>query len=151
MTMTERQVSDERTPEEAWSEVGRQFETLGESLARAFRAAWESEETRRHVQSVQEGLEKMVNQVTQAVEDASQSPRGQQLRAEAEKTADSLRAASERTWQEAQPHLLAALKTVNAELKRVADRVEGRDVPSDTDDAMDAGETDEPTDGSGQE
>jgi hypothetical protein len=134
--MTEEQTREEHTAEEAWSEVGRQFEALGESLARAFRAAWESEETRRQVQSVQDGLEKMVSKVNRAVEDAGQSPQVQKLRAEADKTAESLRAAGEQTWQEAQPHLLAALSKINAELKRVIDRIEPRQTPSDEPDAQ---------------
>jgi uncharacterized coiled-coil protein SlyX len=128
--MSEEHTGEERTSEEAWSEVGRQFEALGESLAKAFRAAWEREETRRQVQSVQDGLEKMVNKVNRAVEDAGQSPQGQKLRTEAAKTAESLRAAGEQTWQEAQPHLLAALAKINAELKRVVDRMEGRETAS---------------------
>jgi hypothetical protein len=132
--MSEEQTSEERTPEQAWSEVGRQFEALGESLARAFRAAWESDETRRQVQSVQDGLEKMVNNVNRAVEDAGRSPQAEKLRTEAAKTAQSLRAAGEQTWQEAQPHLLAALTKINAELKRVVDRMEGRETaPHDSD------------------
>ena len=128
--MTEEQTSKERTPEEAWSEVGTQFEVLGESLARAFRAAWEGEETRRQVQSVQDGLEKMVSNVNRAVEDAGQSLQGIKLRAEAEKTAESLRTAGEQAWQDAQPHLLAALTSINAELKRAIDRLERRETPS---------------------
>lgn len=128
--MPEEQTSEEHTREEAWSEIGRQFEALGESLARAFRAAWESEETRRHVQSVQDGLEKMVNKVNRAVEDASQSPQGKKLRTEAVKTAESLRTAGEQTWQEAQPHLLSALTKINAELQGIIDRMERREAPS---------------------
>jgi hypothetical protein len=142
--MPEKETSGEHTPQEAWGEVGRQFEALGESLARAFRAAWESEETRRHVQSVQDGLEKMVDKVNRAVEDVSQSTQGKQLRTEAEKTAESLRKAGEQTWQEAQPHLLSALTKINAELKEVIDRMEQRSIqsqdPSGDDTASDAEE-----------
>ena len=128
--MSEEQTSEQRPSEEAWSEVGKQFEELGESLARAFRSAWESEETRQQVQSVQDGLEKMVNKVNRAVDDARKSPQAEKLRSEATKTAESLRAAGEQTWQEAQPHLLAALTNINAELKQVIDRMERRETAS---------------------
>jgi hypothetical protein len=77
----------------------------------------------------------MVSRVNQAVEDARHSPQGERLRAEAEKTAESLRAAGEQTWQEAQPHLLAALSKINTELKQVIDRMERRQTPSDSSDA----------------
>ena len=48
-------MTDEQTTGEAWREVGRQFQALGESLATAFRTAWESEENREHVQDMKTG------------------------------------------------------------------------------------------------
>jgi hypothetical protein len=122
--MTQDQAGEKHSTEEAWSEVGRQFEALGDSLSRAFRAAWESEETRRHVEAVQDGMEKMLSKVNRAVEEASQSPQGKKLRTEAAKTAETLRAAGEQTWQDAQPHLLSALTKINTELERILDRME---------------------------
>lgn len=117
--MTEKQTTDE-----AWREVGRQFQALGESLAEAFRTAWRSEETRRHVQNMQDGLKAMVDHVDRAIKEASASPEAQKLRAEAEKAAQSARAAGEQTWQEARPHLLSALNQINAELQKMITRLE---------------------------
>lgn len=117
--MTEKQTTDE-----AWREVGRQFQALGESLAEAFRTAWRSEETRRHVQNMQDGLKAMVDHVDRAIKEASTSPEAQRLRAEAEKAAQSARAAGEQTWQEARPHLLSALNQINAELQKMITRLE---------------------------
>jgi len=75
--------TDEQTTEEAWREVGGQFQALGESLAQAFRTAWESEENRQHLQNMRAGLEAMVDEVDQAIKDASASPEGQKVRQEA--------------------------------------------------------------------
>ena len=122
--MLEEQPEVAQSSAEGWSEVGRQFEALGASLARALRAEWAREETRQHVEALRAGMEKMVSEVDRAVEDAAQSPQGQQLREHAAKTAESLRAAGEQTWQEAQPHLLSALTKINAELKAVVDCLE---------------------------
>jgi hypothetical protein len=119
--MTEK--TDKQTTEEAWREVGKQFQTLGESLAEAFRTAWESEENRRHVQNMQEGLEAMVDHVGRAMKEASASPKGEKIRGEAERAAESLRAAGEQTWQEARPHLLSALTQINAELQKMIARL----------------------------
>lgn len=126
-----RDAAQEQTADEAWREVGRQFETLGESLSRAFRAAWESQETQEQVQSMQEGLEKMVDKIEVAVKEASESERGRKLRAEAGKTADSLRAAGEQTWQEARPQLLSALSKANAELQSFIERMEEKPASED--------------------
>jgi hypothetical protein len=120
--MTEK--TEKQTTDEAWREVGRQFQALGESLAEAFRTAWGSEETRQHVQNMQDGLKAMVDHVDQAVKETSASPEAEKIRGEAEKAAESLRAAGEQTWQEVQPHLLVALKQINAELQGMIGRLE---------------------------
>lgn len=117
-------MTEEQTTEEPWREVGRQFQALGESLAQAFRTAWEDEENRQHLQDMQAGLEAMIDQVGQAIKEASESPEGQKVRQEVEKAAQSARAAGEKVWQEAQPHLLSALRQVNAELQKMVSRLE---------------------------
>jgi hypothetical protein len=118
-------MNDKRTTEETWREVGDQFKALGESLATAFRTAWEKEETREHVRGMKEGLEAMVDQVGRAIEEASASVEGQKMREEMERAAESARAAGEKTLQDAQPHLISALDTVNAELQKLIRRMEG--------------------------
>jgi len=115
--------TEKQTADEAWREVGRQFQTLGESLAEAVRTAWESEETRRHVQNMQDGLEAMAAKVDGAIKEASASSEAQKLRGEAEKAAESLREAGEQTWQEVRPHLLSALNQINAELQKMIGRL----------------------------
>ena len=117
----EEQVSDEgagqtHSPEEAWKDVGRQIEALGESLGRAFRAAWQSEETQRHVRSVETGLEQVAERIDRAVKDASESAEASKVRAEAERTAGSLRQAGEKTWEDMRPQVLSGLRQVEARL-----------------------------------
>ena len=117
-------MTDERTTEDTWREIGRQFQVLGESLAAAFRTAWESEENREHLEDMKTGLEAMVNQVDQALQDASASPEMQRARAEVEKAAESARAAGKQALREARPHLRSALRQVSDELQRMAQYLE---------------------------
>ena len=131
---------EKQTTEESWREVGRQFQALGESLAEAFRSAWESEETRQHVQNMRGGLEAMVDRVDQALKEAAASPKGEKLRQEAEKAAETLRVAGEQTWQEMQPHLLSALNQINAELRKMIDRLKGEETTSEASTAEPEGE-----------
>jgi len=121
--------TDEQTTDESWHEVGRQFKALGESLATAFRTAWESEENRQHLESMKTGLEAMVNQVGQAIQEASASPQGQKVRVEVERAAESARAAGAQALQDARPHLLSALRQVNVELQKVINRL-GQEAPT---------------------
>ena len=125
-------MTNEQTTREAWRQVGGQFQALGESLAQAFRTTWESEENLQHLQDMQSGLEAMVGEVGQAIKDASASPEGQKVRQETEKAVASARAAGEQVWQEAQPHLLSALRQVNAELQKMVGRLEEKQPASET-------------------
>ncbi|MFO7743196.1 MAG: hypothetical protein R6X31_12875 [Anaerolineae bacterium] len=129
--MKEEQVGgEEQTTEEAWEEVARRFEALGNSLDRAIRAAWEREDTQRHLASIQGGLQKMADKIDRAISEASESAEARALRSEADKAAESARLAGEQTWREARPHLLSALTRINAELERAIARMERQEPTS---------------------
>jgi hypothetical protein len=114
---------------EVWQEVGQQFQALGESLAAALRTAWHKEENRQRVQEMRSGVEAMVNEVGKAIKESAASPQVQQARTEAEKAAESLRTAGEQTVQEVRPHLLSALRQVNAELQKMISHMEQEKPP----------------------
>jgi ElaB/YqjD/DUF883 family membrane-anchored ribosome-binding protein len=117
-------MTEKMTTDEAWRQVGRQLETLGESLAETFRSAWKRAEDQQQLQEMQSGLEAMVSKVSRAIEEAGTSPEAQQARREAERTAGSLRTAGAETWREARPHVVSALDRVNTELRKLIDRLE---------------------------
>jgi ElaB/YqjD/DUF883 family membrane-anchored ribosome-binding protein len=122
--MNEEGIEEERTTQEAWREVGTRLEALGTSLGRAIRAVWEREDTQQYVESMQDGLQKMADEIDRAISEASESAEGKKLREEAEKAAESARVAGEQTWQNARPGLLSALTRINAELEQVIGRLE---------------------------
>ena len=126
------QPSEQGSPpsNETWQEIGQQFRALGESLATAVRAALENEETRRHMQELQTGLKAMINEVDQAVRDVAASPEGQRVRTEVEKAAQAARATGQQALQEAQPHLVSALRQVTAELQKLISRLEQPEPPT---------------------
>jgi adenylate cyclase len=140
--MTEEQTNQQTEPApesfgDAWREVGQQFQTLGESLAAAFRATWEDEETRQHLQGMQDGLEAMVKDIGQAIKEATASPEAQKVRGEFEKAAESIQSAGQQTLQEAQPRLLSALHQVNEELRKMISRLEQEGTASETETSPD--------------
>lgn len=110
---------------EAWQEVGRQFQALGQSLAATIQAAWQNEEVRRQAQEMKTGLEAMVNDVGQAIKETASSPKAQSVKNEAVKAAESVRSAGEETVQEVRPHLVSALQTLNEELQKLIGRLQG--------------------------
>ncbi|MBN1810786.1 MAG: hypothetical protein JXA14_03015 [Anaerolineae bacterium] len=117
-------MSEEKPTNDTWYQVGQQFQTLGESLAEAFRAAWEDEGNRQHMQGMQAGLEKMVHEVGQAIKEAGESPEGQRARAEAKKAAESAKVAGTKAWRDARPHVLSALRSLDTELQKVISQME---------------------------
>ena len=119
-----------KTPaEENWQDVGKQFQELGGSLAEAFRTAWENEENQRRLQELRAGLESMIREVGQAIDDTASSPQGQKIRAEAGRTVETLRSAGEQTVQEVRPQLINALQQLNTELQKLIERMNQRKSP----------------------
>ncbi|MCL5997649.1 MAG: hypothetical protein M1546_16570, partial [Chloroflexi bacterium] len=125
-SQTEGTQQSQHTSNEAWQEVGKQFQALGESLATAFRTAWEDEQNRKRVQEMQKGVEAMVNEVGQAIKETAKTPQAQQAKEDVKKAAESMRVAGEQTMQEVRPHLVAALQQLNDELQRLIGRMEQR-------------------------
>ena len=111
----------------SWQDVGKQFEVLGQSLAQTVRAAWENEATQRQVQEMRAGLESLVREVEKAIQDSTHTPKGQQIRQDAERAAESLKTASQQTVQEVRPHLVSALQQVNEELQRLINRMQPKE------------------------
>jgi hypothetical protein len=116
---------------EAWSEVGREFEEFGGSLAAAVRTVWTSEESQRHLKAVQEGLSEVADELSQAVKQTAASPEAHQVREQAHKAAVAARFAGEKALEEARPHLLAALRQLNVGLEKVITKMEASETPAD--------------------
>lgn len=112
--------------DESWQEVGRQFESLGATLAQALRTTWSRVESNADAQQVKASLDVLLHDVGKAVEDAAASPDGQKLKTEVNRTAQSLRTAGEQTVEEARPQIISALKQINDELQKLIQKVEAR-------------------------
>lgn len=111
--------------DDSWREVGQQFQILGQSLAAAFRASLNSEQTRGHLRNLQAGIQSMANELGQTVNEAAASPCAQDVRIKAEKAATTARFATEEALQEARPQILATLKQMNRDLERIIQHAEG--------------------------
>lgn len=113
--------------EGGWQEVGRQFQALGASLAQAFRAAWEDENTQKQVQDMRAGLESMVKDVSKAIEDSANTPQGKQIREDATKAVEAIQNAGKQTVHEIRPHLITTLQQLNEEIQKLISRMEARE------------------------
>jgi hypothetical protein len=115
----EQPINNEETTGDSWEEIGGQFRELGESLAAAFRSAWQDEANRERMQQMRTGLEAMVEEVSGAIHDGASTPEAQQIKDEMKKVASTLRETGEEKVQEVRPHLLSALRQVNEHLQTI--------------------------------
>jgi len=112
---------------QSWEDVGRQFQTLGESVAAAFRSAWGKEETRQPFLKMQAGLEGMVTEIRQVLQETFDAGDVDQIKTDVRKTVEDLAGQSKQTYQEVRPTLVNALQQVNLELQKLIDRMEEKD------------------------
>lgn len=117
---------DEQAEEraDAWQEVGEQFRLLGQSLAQAIRATWHSDETQARLRSVRAGVEEMADEIGDAVKEAIAVPEAEEVRQRVRRAAESTVTAGQQALDEARPHLLTALRQINAELQCLIERME---------------------------
>jgi carboxymethylenebutenolidase len=121
-----RTLRSEPTLNEAWQDVGKQFQVLGESLASAFKAAWHSEEVRQNLPGLQLGLEKMAEEVNKAAQEMMASEEAQKMQSEAEKAAQAAKSAGQQAVEEVRPHLRDAFRNVRSELDEFMNQMEQR-------------------------
>lgn len=124
--MSDQQPRKDSDMNDAWQEVGKQFQKLGESLAAAFQTTVNDESTRQSMKDLQDGLESAVQgirgTVQKGVSELEQNNFGEQAR----QAADSLKNAGEQTVEEVRPHLLSALEQLNRELERWIQNMHGK-------------------------
>lgn len=114
-------MSDDTPPPE--NEVVNELRNLGQNLKGILQAAWESEERRKLQSEIEAGLA----EVQKAVGGFAASPAGQRLKAEVHDLGERVR--SGRVESQLRNDLLAALRTINAELEKAAKKGKGTPPP----------------------
>ena len=107
---------DTPTPE---NELADELRNLGHNLKGILQAAWESEERRKLQNEIQAGLAEL----QKTVADFSASPSGQRLKFEMQDLGERVR--SGQVESQLRDDLLAALRTINAELEKAAKKERG--------------------------
>ena len=121
--------------EDAWQDVGKQFQKLGESLSSDSQRAWENEDNRRTLHNLSEGLKTLANDVGQALDDAAASDEGQRMRQEVEKAAKSASEVGAEACRDVRPHVVSVLNRASTELQKLIGNLEaesGTDEPSES-------------------
>jgi hypothetical protein len=112
---------------EAWTEVGQRFQSLGESLTTAFKSTWENKETQAQWEKVKADMEAAANDIGRAAKETAASAEAQQAKAEAQKTAQAAQQAGQEAFRDIKPHVLAAFRKIRSELDQAIENMEKSD------------------------
>jgi ElaB/YqjD/DUF883 family membrane-anchored ribosome-binding protein len=112
---------------EAWEDVGKQFETLGRSISAAFSTAWQDPANRAELEKIKVSIKQMADDVEKAVNEAAASEKGQKIKTEVEKAAQSMADSARETYEEVKPQVASALKQAGDELHKLVNKIEGHE------------------------
>jgi len=124
--MSDQESRKESNMNDAWQEVGKQFQRLGESLAAAFQTSVKDEPTRQNMKDLQDGLETAVQGIRGTVQKGVSELESRIFSEQARQAADSLINAGEQTVDEMRPRLLSALQQLNHELDRLIENMQSK-------------------------
>jgi len=115
-------MTDQPNPEQTNSDddLTNEFRILGQTLVEAMRTAWESPERQRLQQEIETGLNEFGATIRQESDAFRESPTGQRLKTEFDNLQERIR--SGETENRLRQELLAALRSINAELKKATQR-----------------------------
>jgi hypothetical protein len=102
---------------------------LGQQMAQAIKAAWESDDRKKLQAEILDGLQKFGDEVTEALDKAGQSETAQELRGKAEKVATDVRASS--VAEDVRKGVISGLDVINAELGKLVEKLEPKAKPTD--------------------
>jgi hypothetical protein len=101
-------------------ELGDELHNLGKNLSEFFHAMWESEERRKVQKDIENGISELGTTIHKAATDFSQTKTGQQMKADVKDLKARLQ--NGEVQEKARQEMLAALKRINQELTRAAER-----------------------------
>lgn len=127
VTTTEPEANDLN---EAWNEVGAQFQQLGSRLAAAFQRSWSATGnagTANHtMQNLRDNLRLAADRVDQAIRDSSEATREDRIN-----TIRVTRRASEQSLEEARLLTAATLRKLNRQLDHLVEHMDSDDISND--------------------
>jgi hypothetical protein len=102
---------------------------LGQQMAYAIKAAWESDDRRKLQAEILDGLQKFGDEVSVALDKAGQSETAKDLRVKAEKVATDVRASA--VAEDVRKGVISGLDVLNAEMSKLVEKLEPKATPVD--------------------
>jgi hypothetical protein len=111
-------MSEKTTPE---GDLRDEFRNLGQNLKRVINTAWESEERKKVQADIQDGLDELYQAINKMIDEFKVSETGKKVIKEVDDFGERLRSGEVRD--QAREGILTALKKMNAELEKAADKL----------------------------
>lgn len=111
----------------AWDAVVEDFQHLGNSLSAAVKEMWSDERNREQLKQFRTGLEDMVKQVGNTIDEASKSEQANNVRQEVKKAATDVRGLGSKVYTDSKPHLVGLLQNISSGLDNIIQRLEKSD------------------------
>lgn len=108
------------TPPNPQENLSDEFRRLGQNLVDTMRSAWDSPERKRLQDEIGDGLDELAKTIRLEVDAFQQSPTGQRIRSDVEDFRQRVRKGE--VEEKLREDLLAALRAINDELKKVSAR-----------------------------
>lgn len=109
-----------------WSDIGRQLEELGASVAGYIRATMDDPETKRHAAEVRAQLQHAASAVGEAMSEGAHSETGQKVYNAATSVAGAAVATGQKVAGEVRPHLADAIRKANEAVRAAAESMTAR-------------------------
>jgi len=109
--------------------ITEELSKLGQQMASAIKAAWESDDRKKLQAEILDGLQKFGDEVTEALDKAGQSETAKDLRVKAEKVATDMRASG--VAEDVRKGIISGLDVINSELGKLVDKLEPKAAPAD--------------------
>lgn len=97
--------------------IADEFRNLGQNIIETLRAAWDSPERKKVQEEIEDGLDQLARTIRQESEAFVSSPTGQQLKSDLQDLNERVRSGEAEA--KVREEVLKALRTINAELKKV--------------------------------
>jgi uncharacterized coiled-coil DUF342 family protein len=120
-------MSEEKRPE---SQILRELDSLGRQLTAAVRALWESEESRKLREDIQEGFVELASEVDRAIKSAQDSEAGHEFRGQVREAVDKARESD--VTHQVEQGLATGLQQLNQEMSKLIASLEQSRTGADT-------------------
>lgn len=110
---------------EDWREVGDEFKKLGVRLASAIRAGWRSDQAQQQqLSNLGDQLRAMADQVEASIRSARQEAQAPETKAQVGRVVEAAKGAQATLVDELRDTIARSLRTLNAQLRDLAERIE---------------------------